>query len=124
MTNRMVLVVEDEPIIRMIAVDMLEDAGCQVVEFATADQAIAFCASPANDIAAVFTDINMPGETDGLDLVALVKASRPSAVIVVTSGRYQQPPADLGPGVRFLPKPWTSRDLLAAMKIAAPPDRR
>ncbi len=85
------------------------------MEFATADAAIAFCTRPENDIAAVFTDINMPGDTDGLDLAALVTASRPKAVVVVTSGRYREPPADLAGRVRFLPKPWNARDLLGAI---------
>ncbi len=115
MKKSMVLVVEDEPIVRMIAVDMLEDAGCSVVEFANADDAIAFCIRPEHDIAAVFTDINMPGDMDGLDLATLVVATRPSAVVVVTSGRYREPPADLAGRVRFLPKPWNGRDLLAAI---------
>ncbi len=115
MEKSVVLVVEDEPVVRMIAVDMLEDAGWSVVEFATADDAIAFCVRPENDIAAVFTDINMPGVADGLDLAALVAATRPKAAVVVTSGRYQAPPADLAARVLFLPKPWNARDLLAAI---------
>ena len=110
-----VLVVEDEPVIRMIAVEMLEDAGWSVVEFATADDAIAFCGRPENDIAAVFTDINMPGNADGLDLATLVAASRPKAAVVVTSGRYQEPPDGLAGRVRFLPKPWNVQDLLTAI---------
>ena len=115
MEKSVVLVVEDEPVVRMIAVEMLEDAGWSVVEFATADDAIAFCGRPENDIAAVFTDINMPGDADGLDLAALVAASRPKAAVVVTSGRYQEPPAELAARVRFLPKPWNARDLLTAI---------
>ncbi len=121
MNKSVVLVVEDEPVIRMIAVDMLEDAGWSVVEFATADEALAFCARPENDIAAVFTDINMPGDLDGLDLAAVVTASRPGAVVVVTLGRYQEPPADLAGSVRFLPKPWNAQGLLAAIEKARRP---
>ncbi len=68
----------------MIALDMLEDAGWWVVEFATADDAIAFCVRPENDLAAVFTNINLLGVADGLDLAALVAASRPEAAVVVT----------------------------------------
>ena len=111
-----ILVVEDEPLIRMLAVEMLEDAGCSVVEFDNAKHAIAFCKAPENDIAAVFTDINMPGDLDGLDLASLVIASRPGAVVVVTSGRYSKKPAALSPQVRFLPKPWGEPDLLSALQ--------
>jgi DNA-binding NtrC family response regulator len=111
-----VLVVEDEPLIRMIAAEMLADAGWSVVEFATADEASVFCKQPENDIAAVFTDINLPGTMDGLGLAALVAASRPTAAIVVTSGRYREPPAHLTNRVRFVPKPWDAQSLLAAIQ--------
>ncbi len=117
MNRRTILVVEDEPIIRMIAVETLEDAGCDVVEFANADQAIAFCKAPENNnIAALFTDINMAGDQDGLDVAALVVASHPQAVVVVTSGRYVEKPADLSPSVQFLPKPWTADSLKRAFR--------
>ncbi|MCW6512448.1 response regulator [Lichenifustis flavocetrariae] len=118
------MVVEDEPVIRMIAVEMLEDAGWSVVEFATADDAIAFCRRPENDFAAVITDINMPGDMDGLDLASLVVSSRPDAFVVVTSGRYQERPADLAERVRFLPKPWKAGDLLAAVTGVSGPGSR
>ena len=85
------------------------------MEFATADDAIAFCGRAENDIAAVFTDINMPGNADGLDLATLVAASRPKAAVVVTSGRYQEPPVGLAGRVRFLPKPWSAQDLVMAI---------
>ena len=116
MDTRTVLVVEDEPIVRMIAVEALEDAGFTTVEFSTAEEAIAFCASGGQDIAAVFTDINMPGELDGLDLVAVVSRTRPHVAVVVSSGRYQDRPADLPRKAAFLPKPWRAPDLVAAIK--------
>lgn len=116
MKKRTVLVVEDEPLIRMLAVDMLEDAGCAVVEFDNAVTAIAFCKAPNHPIAAVFTDINMPGALDGLDLASLVTKCHPEAVVVVTSGRYADKPADLSARVRFLPKPWSAPELMAALK--------
>ncbi|MDX7954064.1 response regulator, partial [Lichenihabitans sp. Uapishka_5] len=65
---RIVLVVDDEPMLRMLAIEMLEDAGHIVVDFSNAAQAIAYCDEPGNDVAAVVTDINMPGDLDGLDL--------------------------------------------------------
>ena len=115
---RTVLVVEDEAIIRMIAVELLEDAGYHVVEFDNAVDAMAFCRDPKNSLAAVFTDINMPGDLDGFDVAQLVTAIRPSAAVIVTSGRYQSRPADLSPHIRFLPKPWTAPGLLNALSEA------
>lgn len=116
MTKRTILVVEDEPIIRMIAVETLEELGCRVVEFDNAEQAIAFCKAPENDVAALFTDINMPGDLDGLDVAFYVVASHPDAVVIVTSGRYTDKPTDLSPQVTFLPKPWNAASLTEALK--------
>ena len=113
-----VLVVEDEAIIRMLAVELLEDAGFKVAEFSNAADAMEFCRKRSDDLAAVFTDINMPGDVDGLDVAQLVALTHPKAAVVVTSGRYNLKPADLGPSVRFLMKPWTAAGLLAA--IGAP----
>ncbi len=115
MSKQTILVVEDEPLIRMIAVDLLEDAGCTVREFENAATAIAFCQAPDHPIAAVFTDINMPGDLDGLDLASLVVRVHPEAVVVVTSGRYAARPVDLSPRVRFLPKPWSVPELMAVL---------
>ena len=112
---RIVLVVDDEPVLRMLATEMLEDAGHIVVAFDTAAQAMAYCDVPANDVAAVVTDINMPGDMDGLDLARHVRATRPDASIVVTSGRYDTLPDDTRRGITFLPKPWTQDRLLGAL---------
>lgn len=115
---RTVLVVEDEPMLRMLAVEMLEDAGHVVVEFGNAVEAIAYCDDPDHAIAAILTDINMPGDLDGLDLARHVRATRPGTAIVVTSGRYAAMPCDIKPEVTFLPKPWTSDRLVSAITAA------
>ena len=112
---RIVLVVDDEPILRMLAIEMLEDAGHTVVEFATAAEAIAYCDRMDGMISAVVTDINMPGEKDGLDLARHVRETLPTASVVVTSGRYDALPPDMRQGITFLPKPWTSERLLSAL---------
>ena len=116
MSSDTVLVVEDEPIIRMVAVEALEDAGFSTVEFGTAEEAIAFCAAGEREIAAIFTDINMPGDLDGLDLVAVMNRTQPHVAVVVSSGRYQERPVDLPHRAVFLPKPWRAPDLIAAIK--------
>ena len=67
-----VLVVEDEMLLRMRAVDMVEDAGFTSVEAVDADQAIAILES-RSDIALLFTDIQMPGSMDGLRLAHAVR---------------------------------------------------
>lgn len=66
------LVVEDEPLIRMLAVVLVEDAGFEALEASTADEALAIIDARA-DIRVLFTDIEMPGSLSGLDLVEVVR---------------------------------------------------
>ena len=112
---RTVLVVEDEVIIRTLAVELLEEAGYRVVDFNKAADAMAFCENRKNEVTAVFTDINMPGDLDGIDVAQLAAITHPKAVVIVTSGRYGMKPPDLPAKVKFLPKPWTASGLLAAV---------
>jgi two-component system, response regulator PdtaR len=98
-----VLVVEDEVLIRMSLVDELEDAGFQVLEAGTADEALKMLAAHPQ-IEAVFTDIDMPGSMDGMKLAKFVLQSRPDMAILLTSGYLKVPKDDLPDQVAFLPK--------------------
>jgi CheY-like chemotaxis protein len=80
-----VLVVEDDHLLRLDAADMIEAAGFEVVGAANADEAIAILES-RNDIMVVFTDIQMPGSMDGLKLARAVRGRWPPIKIVTTSG--------------------------------------
>src|SRR5579863_4957196 len=95
-----VLVVEDDAMIRMIAAEFLEDEGFVVVEAGDAEEAIRKLEGDPT-IAAVFTDINMPGAMDGLDLAHFVRDRRPSIKVLLTSGRSQLPTARLPSQSRF-----------------------
>ncbi len=106
-SNRpVVLVVEDEFLLRMDAVDIIAGAGFEVVEAASADQAIEILES-RRDIAVVFTDIQMPGSMDGLKLAWAIRGRWPPIKIVATSGRPNLEETDLPEGGRFLPKPYS-----------------
>ncbi|QIJ76707.1 response regulator [Methylobacterium sp. NI91] len=111
-----ILVVEDESFVRMVAVDMLEDAGLPVAEAPDADAALQLLEGKAQAFCALFTDIDMPGSMDGLTLAARVRARWPHIRLVVTSGRVR--PGDL-PDAGFLPKPYGRSDLLGAIGQAA-----
>ena len=100
-----VLVVEDELLLRMDAVDMIAGAGFEAVEAANADQAIEILES-RRDIIVVFTDIQMPGSMDGLKLARAIRGRWPPIKIVATSGRAIAEEIDLPEGGRFLPKPY------------------
>ena len=113
-----VLVVEDEPLIRMDAASILEDAGLTVVEFDSADEAFAYTETHANDVAAIFTDINLRGRMDGVELASRVARRHPHIALVVTSGRFDSRPDALPSSVRFMAKPWLPLDVVGAMQAA------
>ena len=105
-----VLVVEDEALVRGCAVDALSECGFHVLQAASAPAAIVLL--EAAHVDAVFTDINMPGEFDGLGLVRRVRRRWPHIAIVITSGRGR--PSRGVEGTHFVPKPYTP-DALAPL---------
>jgi len=98
------LVAEDEPLLRMEAVDLLEEAGFTVLEAANTDQALGHLAS-VDTIELLYTDIEMPGPIDGIDLAREVAARWPRVSIVVCSGRVNPGERELPRQARFLSKP-------------------
>ena len=110
-----VLIVEDELLLRMNAVEMIEAAGFEAVEAANADQAIDILES-RRDITVVFTDIQMPGSMDGLKLARAVRGRWPPIKIVATSGLVDVGEKDLPEGGRFLAKPYQSKELTDVLR--------
>jgi CheY-like chemotaxis protein len=110
-----VLIVEDDLLIRLHAAEIIEAAGFDVVEASNADEAIAVL-EVRPDIAVLFTDIQMPGSMDGLKLAAAVKGRWPPIRIVATSGLVNVRPDDLPEGGRFLPKPYNPTQLMATLQ--------
>lgn len=102
-----VLIVEDEFLLRMDASEMIEGAGFETVEAGNAEEAIAIL-ERRSDIRVVFTDVQMPGAMDGLKLAAAVRGRWPPIQIIATSGRHFIRQGDLPEGALFLPKPYTS----------------
>lgn len=110
-----VLVVEDEFLLRMEAADMVQAAGFEVVEAANADQAIEILEA-RRDITVVFTDIQMPGSMDGLKLARAVRGRWPPIKIVATSGQLHVRETDLPEGGRFLPKPYSPTQINGVLR--------
>lgn len=100
-----VLIVEDEPLVRLCAAAIVEDAGFQVIEASNADEAMRILES-RRDIHVVFTDIHMPGSMDGLKLAHAVRDRWPPIKIIVTSGRDLVAEENLPDGGRFFGKPY------------------
>jgi CheY-like chemotaxis protein len=108
-----VLVVEDEALVRLNAVDMVEAAGFEVLSASNADDAIQILET-RDDIRAVFTDVQMPGSMDGLGLMRLIKDRWPTIATLVTSGKTRT--TDLPSGVRFITKPYFRPQIEAALR--------
>jgi CheY-like chemotaxis protein len=103
-----VLVAEDETLVRLLANDMLTDADFRVVEAQDGQEALAILGE-RNTVRALLTDVNMPN-VDGLALAKIVRERWPHIGVVVTSGRLR--PSDLPLGTRFISKPYRAEDVV------------
>jgi two-component system, response regulator PdtaR len=115
MANRpvpVILVVEDDPFLRMLTVEFVNEAGFETLEACDADQAIAILESNPT-ITVLFTDINMPGSMDGLKLARVVSNRWPVIEILIASGHVLLQQADLPPNGRFLHKPYRAEAMIA-----------
>ena len=113
--KKLVLVVEDEPIIRMCAVDLVESVGFIAVEAANADEAVQLI-EKGLDISVLFTDVDMPGSMDGLELIKVVREKRPEVGVIIASGRRMMSPAELPSPARFFPKPYDEGRISEALR--------
>jgi len=109
-----VLVVEDKALVRMVAVDLIEDAGYETVEASTADDAIRILEA-RRDIRIVFTDIHMPGSMDGLKLARAIRNRWPPIELILTSALPRLRALDLPERGVFLTKPYLPEALMEAL---------
>ncbi|QJP14646.1 response regulator [Starkeya sp. ORNL1] len=109
-----VLVVEDDALIRLYAVTIIEEAGYQVLEASNAEEAIQILQA-RKDIRVVFTDIDMPGSMDGMKLAQAVRSRWPPVELILTSGRYVIGSDSLPERGRFLAKPYSEAAVLRAI---------
>ena len=105
-----VLIVEDEPLVRSVMVDALHEEGFRVIEASNVSEAV-LALEDQPDIAVVLTDVEMPPGARGFDLVTEASKRWPHVRCVVTSGRTWPGPSDMPDTAAFLPKPWTSETL-------------
>jgi CheY-like chemotaxis protein len=113
------LVVDDEPLIRMNMSDIVSDQGFHVLEARTADEAFRFL-QKHNSLKLVFTDIQMPGEMDGLELAHRIAQKWPDICIIVASGAVQPPAEELPASARFIAKPISARLVHDTLKVFCP----
>jgi CheY-like chemotaxis protein len=117
LTNKVVLVVEDEPLLLMLAGEIVEDAGFEPILAHNADEAILILES-RDDISIVFTDVRMPGSMDGIRLAAAVRDRWPPIKLVVVSGHVTGA-SELPAGTHFYRKPYIAEKIAASLRELA-----
>jgi CheY-like chemotaxis protein len=110
-----ILVVEDEPLIRLGLASLVEDAGYEVIEAANAREAIAKLEA-APDVRLILTDVDMPGTMDGIGLAHYVRGRWPPIQLIVMSGKVGVKQSELPAGSRFFTKPTRETMLLDAVR--------
>ncbi len=110
------LLVEDEPLIRLLGADVLEEAGFEVIEASDGDEALSVLEARP-DVRVLFTDLNMPGSLDGLELARVVHERWPGVHLLVTSGRTRLRDDDIPNDGQFVPKPYEATAV--ALKLCA-----
>jgi CheY-like chemotaxis protein len=114
-SKAIVLVVEDDAILRLLAVSVVEDAGLDAIEASSADEAVRILES-RDDIRIVFTDIDMPGSMDGMKLAACIRDRWPPVEIILTSGHFAENDVTLPTRGLFFAKPYDPLAIGKAMR--------
>jgi CheY-like chemotaxis protein len=115
-----VLVVDDEPLVRMNTAAILQGAGFDVEEAGNSDEALRKLNGGRYRLSALVTDLQMPGTINGYGLAKKVHDLFPQAAIVVISGIVRPSPSDMPPNATFLPKPVSPQGLVDAVNHALP----
>lgn len=113
-TRPVVLVIEDEPVMRLMALDLVEDAGFEALEAYGAADAMRLLETRP-DIRLVFSDIDLGIGMDGLRLARSIRDRWPPVGIIMTSGKVQPRPEDLPARGRFFEKPYRREEVATAM---------
>lgn len=118
LSKTVVLIVEDEPLIRMDVAEYVNETGFSALEAATGDEALAIL-SARTDIDVVFTDVNMPGKIDGMELARRIADRWPQIGVIITSGMVRPGSADLSPRSLFFSKPYDLEHVVNSMRRLA-----
>ena len=116
--RRKVLIVEDDPEVRLLTKMVLEESELDVIECESGEAALATMLLQGQNVSMIFTDIPLSGEMDGMDLAREVKMRWPHLIVVLTSGDPGERLAQLPAGVQFMPKPWQPLNVLMVAERA------
>ena len=113
-----ILIVEDEPLVRMVLSDYLQECGFRVLEASNANEAMKIIDQSSVTIDLVFSDVVMPGSTDGFGLARWVRASRPGLPFILTSGdaKKVEYAKELCEGQPFMAKPYDLKAIVARIR--------
>ena len=126
MTNlrRLVVVVDDEPLIREYALDVLGSAGLEARGFASAAETLAFLRDHADETGAVFADLWLENPYEGVGLTRTISTTWPWIALLVTSGASARPPGGLPMKAHYVVKPWRAELILRFLRKFVAPGRR
>jgi len=116
------VVVEDDPEVRKLIVDILKEIDLLSLDFATADDALTYLRSMPEGCPLVIADHVLPGQLQGAEFIKLVKAKWPATATILTSG-YLLDASIVPYSTTYLAKPWSSDDLAKAVVNLLQPDR-
>ena len=112
----LILVVEDQSFLRFEAVDLLQEAGFETLEAPNANAALEILKERWQDVRLLFTDVQMPGEIDGIGLAEEVHKCWPDVLLLVTSGGVQVQEDELPDHGKFMPKPYRASTLIKQVR--------
>ena len=119
MVGSKILVVDDEGFVRRLVADVLDEAGCAVIEASDA-RAAPLQLERNDDVRVLFTDINMPPGMNGMELAEQVYQRWPGIGLVVESGYERPAPDQIADSGLFLPKPFRPEDIISAVQTVVP----
>jgi DNA-binding NtrC family response regulator len=120
----LVIVVEDDPLLRLLTVEILSEMGMRCVDFSTADDALTHVLGMSDSCPLVIADQGLPGELQGADFIELINEKWPTTATILTSG-YALDPSMVPSSTIYLDKPWSMNDLMMAVaKLLRPGDPR
>ena len=122
-SRTLVLVVEDELLVREDALDLLRRAGIRARGFSSAEETLGFLRDHADETAVVFTDMWLESATEGLDLAATINGTWPWIALLVTSGATARPPTGLPAKAQYVCKPWRPEQVLRLIQKSVASDR-
>jgi CheY-like chemotaxis protein len=112
----LVLLVEDEPLVRMVNLEVLQEANFRVIDANDADEAFEILKRRSDQVRVVLTDVDMPGSMNGFEFARLVAQGWPAIAVLVISGKTAPTPGDLPRNGMFLAKPYSSDQLIETLR--------